>query len=73
MFVAPGPANRLAVMDAKTAKIEPPCWWRSAGGRWHSPPDEKYPLTTDGLSHGISATDIAVLGVVRPIATGRMP
>jgi YVTN family beta-propeller protein len=36
-------------------------------------PDEKYLLTTNGLSNDISMIDVAALKVVRSIPVGRQP
>jgi YVTN family beta-propeller protein len=36
-------------------------------------PDQKYLLTTNGLSNDISVIDVAALNVVKSIQVGRMP
>jgi YVTN family beta-propeller protein len=36
-------------------------------------PDQKYLLTTNGLSNDISVIDVATLDVVKSIPVGRLP
>ena len=53
-FVALGPANRIAVIDAATHEVRK---YLLVGQRvWHMSftPDEKYLLTTNGLSNDVS-------------------
>ncbi len=72
-FVALGPANRVAVIDAKTGTVEK---YLLVGQRvWQMAftPDEKYLLTTNGLSNDISVIDVASLKVVKSIPVGRLP
>jgi YVTN family beta-propeller protein len=72
-FVALGPANRVAVLDAKTYKVKQ---YLLVGQRvWQMTftPDEKYLLTTNGLSNDISVIDVAALNVVKSIPVGRLP
>ena len=72
-FVALGPANRVAVIDAETKKIEK---YLLVGQRvWHLAftPDEKYLLTTNGVSNDVSVIDVASLKVVKSIPVGAFP
>jgi YVTN family beta-propeller protein len=72
-FVALGPANRVAVIDAKTYKVRK---YLLVGQRvWQMAftPDQKYLLTTNGLSNDISVIDVAGLDVVKSIQVGRLP
>ena len=72
-FVALGPANRVAVIDAKTYKVKK---YLLVGQRvWQMAftPDGKYLLTTNGLSNDISVIDVADLKVVKSIQVGRLP
>ena len=72
-FVALGPANRVAVIDAKTRKVEK---YLLVGQRvWQMAftPDDKYLLTTNGLSNDISVIDVADLKVIKSIQVGRLP
>jgi PQQ-dependent catabolism-associated beta-propeller protein len=72
-FVALGPANRVAVVDTKTLKVEK---YLLVGQRvWQMAftPDEKYLLTTNGLSNDISVIDVAALKVIKSIQVGRLP
>ncbi len=71
-FVALGPANRVAVVDAKTKKIEK---YLLVGQRvWHLAftPDEKYLLAANGVSNDVSVIDVAALKVVKSIPGGRL-
>jgi PQQ-dependent catabolism-associated beta-propeller protein len=72
-FVALGPANRVAAIDARTFKVEK---YLLVGQRvWHLAftPDEKDLVTTNGLSNDISVIDVAALKVIRSIQVGRLP
>jgi YVTN family beta-propeller protein len=72
-FVALGPANRVAVIDAETKKIEK---YLLVGQRvWHLAftPDEKYLLTANGVSNDVSVIDVASLKVVKSIPVGAFP
>ena len=69
-FVALGPANRVAVIDAKTYKVRK---YLLVGQRvWQMAftPDQKYLLTTNGLSNDISVIDVAGAGC-REVDPGR--
>jgi YVTN family beta-propeller protein len=72
-FVALGPANRVAVIDAKSYEVER---YLLVGQRvWHLAltPDHKYLLTTNGLTNDVSVIDVASRKVVRSIGVGRQP
>jgi PQQ-dependent catabolism-associated beta-propeller protein len=72
-FVALGPANRVAVIDAETKKIEK---YLLVGQRvWHLAftPDEKYLLTANGVSNDVSVIDTASLKVLKSIPVGQFP
>src|SRR5580698_306314 len=72
-FVALGPANRVAVIDAKSYAVRK---YLLVGQRvWQMAftPDQKYLLTTNGLSNDISVVDVAALNVVKSIPVGRLP
>jgi PQQ-dependent catabolism-associated beta-propeller protein len=72
-FVALGPANRVAVIDAVTKRIEK---YLLVGQRvWHLAftPDEKYLLTTNGVSNDVSVIDVASLKVIKSIPVGAFP
>jgi PQQ-dependent catabolism-associated beta-propeller protein len=64
-FVAMGPANRVAVIDAKTYKVQK---YLLVGQRvWQMAftPDQKYLLTTNGLSNDISVIGVASIEIVK--------
>ena len=72
-FVALGPANHVAVIDIKTHKV---LKYLLVGQRvWHMEftPDEKYLLTTNGLSNDVSVIDVAALRVVNTLQVGELP
>jgi PQQ-dependent catabolism-associated beta-propeller protein len=72
-FVALGPANRIAVIDTATFKVEK---YLLVGQRvWQMAftPDEKLLFTTNGASNDVSVIDVEKLRVVRSIKVGRYP
>ena len=72
-FVALGPANRVAVIDAATYQVKK---YLLVGQRvWQMAftPDDKLLLTTNGLSNDISVINVADLDVTRSIQVGRLP
>ena len=72
-FVALGPANRVAVIDTATLKVER---YLLVGQRvWQLgfTPDEKLLFTTNGTSNDVSVIDVEKLRVLRSIKVGRYP
>ena len=72
-FVALGPANRVAVIDAKTDEVKK---YLLVGQRvWQLAfsPDEKLLFSTNGVSNDISVIDVERLKVTKSIAVGRFP
>jgi len=72
-FVALGPANRVAVIDAVTHEVKK---YLLVGQRvWHLAftPDQKYLLTTNGISNDVSVIDVSALKVVKTIQVGELP
>ena len=72
-FVALGPANRIAVVDGATHQVQK---YLLVGQRvWHMAftPDEKYLLTTNGISNDVSVIDVTSLKVVDTIQVGELP
>src|SRR5919201_1036607 len=72
-FVALGPANRIAVINAATHEVQK---YLLVGQRvWHMAftPDEKYLLTTNGVSNDVSIIDVANLKVTKTIQVGELP
>jgi YVTN family beta-propeller protein len=73
VFVALGPANRVAVVDVKTHKVTK---YILVGQRvWHMAftPDQKYLLTANGLSNDVSVIDVAALKAIKSIQVGEQP
>jgi YVTN family beta-propeller protein len=72
-FVALGPANRVAVINAANHEVQK---YLLVGQRvWHLAftPDEKYLLTTNGVSNDVSVIDVASLKVIKTIQVGELP
>ena len=64
-FVALGPANRVAVINGETHEVQK---YLLVGQRvWQMAftPDEKYLLTTNGVSNDVSVIDMASLKVIK--------
>ena len=72
-FVALGPANRVAVVDAATHAVTK---YLLVGQRvWHMAftPDEKYLLVTNGVSNDVSVIDVSAQKVIKTIQVGELP
>ena len=72
-FVALGPANRIAVINAKTFEVEK---YILVGQRvWNLAftPDEKLILTTNGTSNDVTAVDVRKERAFKSITVGRYP
>jgi YVTN family beta-propeller protein len=72
-FIALGPANRVAVVDAVNHKV---IKYLLVGQRvWHNAftPDEKYLLVTNGVSNDVSVIDVAAQKVIKTIQVGELP
>src|SRR5207302_9678664 len=72
-FVALGPANRIAVVDAASHKVTK---YLLVGQRvWHMAftPDEKYLMVTNGVSNDVSVIDVAAQKVIKTIQVVELP
>ena len=72
-YVALGPANRVAVINAQTYEVEK---YLLVGARvWNLAfsPEQKRLYTTNGVSHDISIIDLDDHKVTKSIAVGRYP
>jgi PQQ-dependent catabolism-associated beta-propeller protein len=72
-FVALGPANRVAVVDAQSYEVED---YLLVGQRvWQLAfsPDEKFLYTTNGVSNDISVIDVEDEKVIKSVAVGAFP
>ncbi|MBC8269191.1 MAG: YVTN family beta-propeller repeat protein [Rhodospirillaceae bacterium] len=72
-FIALGPANHIAVVDAKTFEVTK---YILVGRRvWHMAftPDQKKLLTTNGVSGDVTVIDVDDLKAVKSIKVGRFP
>jgi PQQ-dependent catabolism-associated beta-propeller protein len=73
VFVALGPANRVAVVDGTTWEVLD---YLLVGQRvWQLgfTPDEKYLFTTNGNSNDVSVIDVAEREVIKSIPVGEQP
>lgn len=72
-FVALGPANRVAIVNTETLKVEK---YLLVGQRvWQLAftPDDKLLFTTNGTSNDVSVIDVDKQKVIKSIRTGRYP
>jgi PQQ-dependent catabolism-associated beta-propeller protein len=72
-FVALGPANRVAVIDAKTYEVKK---YLLVGQRvWHMnfSPDQKWLYTANGVSNDVSIIDVENLRVTKSVPVGQLP
>lgn len=72
-FVALGPANRIAVIDAATRKVLKYLLVGQRVWQLEVSPDGKYLLSTNGVSNDVSVIDLASLKVVKSIPVGSYP
>ena len=72
-FIALGPANRVAVVDAARHTV---LKYLLVGQRvWHMAftPEEKYLLVPNGVSNDVSVIDVAAQKVIKSIQVGELP
>jgi PQQ-dependent catabolism-associated beta-propeller protein len=72
-FVALGPANHVAVVNAQTFEVEK---YLLVGRRvWHLgfTPDQKRLFTSNGVSNDVSVIDVDTMTVIKSIPVGRYP
>src|SRR5208282_4600465 len=72
-FIAMGPANRVAVIDAATKQVLKYLLVGQRVWQLELTPDGKYLLTTNGVSNDVSVVDVAALKVIKSIAVGSFP
>ena len=72
-FVALGPSNRVAVVDAKTFEVQEYLLTGQRVWQLAFSPDEKFIYATNGVSNDISVIDVENLEVVKSVAVGRLP
>ena len=72
-FVALGPANRVAVIDAQSYEI--PKYLLVGQWVWSLAfnPDQSRVYTTNGVSNDISVIDVASLKVIKSVPVGQAP
>lgn len=72
-FVALGPANRVAVVNTETLKVEKYLLVGQRVWNLYFTPDEKLLFTSNGTSNDVSVIDVEKRKVVKSIKTGRYP
>ena len=72
-FVALGPANRVAVIDAKTFEVQDYLLTGQRVWQLAFSPDEKFLYSTNGVSNDISVIDVENREVVKSVPVGRLP
>jgi len=73
LFVALGPSNRVAVVDAKTLEVEKYILVGERVWQLAFTPGEEYLLTTNGNTNDITVIDVASQEAVRSIPVGQQP
>ena len=72
-FVALGPANRVAVIDTATLKVEKYMLVGQRVWQMYLTPNDKFLYTTNGTSNDVTVIDVATLKPIKSIKTGRYP
>lgn len=72
-FVALGPANRVAIIDVATLKVEKYVLVGQRVWQMYLTPDDKLLLTTNGASNDVTVIDVASEKAIKSIKTGRYP
>src|SRR5690606_11103053 len=73
VFVALGPANRVAVIDGETDEVQDYLLVGQRVSQMAFTPDEKYLFTTTCNSNDVSVVDVAALKVVKSFPVGQQP
>ena len=72
-FVALGPANRVAVVDTATLKVEKYILVGQRVWQMYFTPDDKLLFTTNGASNDVTVIDVANRKAIKSVKTGRYP
>ncbi|MCB1483906.1 MAG: beta-propeller fold lactonase family protein, partial [Hyphomicrobiaceae bacterium] len=72
-FVALGPANRVAVIDVATFKVEKYILVGQRVWQMYFTPDDKLLYTTNGTSNDVTVVDVDKLKALKSIKVGRYP
>ena len=72
-FVALGPANRVAVIDTATMKVEKYILVGQRVWQMYLTPDDKMLFTTNGASNDVTIIDVENLKAIKSVKTGRYP
>ena len=73
LFVALGPANRVAVIDAQSLEVLDYILVGQRVWQLDFTPDEKYLLTTNGNSNDITVIDVAAEKAIKSVQVGQQP
>ena len=72
-FVALGPANRIAVVDVETKKVEKLLLVGQRVWQMALTPDDTLLLAANGVSNDVSIVDVAARKVLKSIPAGQLP
>src|SRR5262249_55253155 len=72
-FVALGPANRVAVVDAQSYEVKKYLLVGKRAWTLAFNPDQTRLFTTNGVSNDISVIDVAAEKVTKSVGVGRLP
>lgn len=72
-FVALGPANRIAIIDTATLKVEKYILVGQRVWQIYLTPDDKQLYTTNGASNDVTVIDVESQKAIKSIKTGRYP
>jgi YVTN family beta-propeller protein len=73
VFIALGPANRVAVVNGETYEVEKYLLVGQRVWQLSFTPDEKLLFTSNGVSNDVSVIDVGKLRVIKSIGVGRFP
>ncbi|TYC50470.1 YVTN family beta-propeller repeat protein [Rhodobacterales bacterium] len=73
LFVALGPANRVAVIDVESREVVRYILVGQRVWQLEFTPDEKYLLTTNGNSNDVTVIDVAAQEPIKSIQVGQQP
>ncbi|MGB0904951.1 MAG: YVTN family beta-propeller repeat protein [Mangrovicoccus sp.] len=73
LFVALGPANRVAVVDAETYEVKDYIIVGQRVWQMDFTPDEKYLITTNGNSNDVTIIDVAAQKAIKSVPVGQQP
>lgn len=73
LFVALGPANRVAVVDAESFEVKDYILVGQRVWQMEFTPDQKYLVTTNGNSNDVTVIDVAAQEAIKSVTVGQQP